>query len=52
VDRGLAALGARPSAITFSETWRPDRLASASTVADLQYAATCRGWWLAPYPHA
>jgi hypothetical protein len=38
----FASLGSRPSAVTFGETWRPDRLASASTVADLQYAEACR----------
>jgi hypothetical protein len=38
----FAVLGSRPSTISFSETWRPERLASASTVADLQYAETCR----------
>lgn len=38
----FASLGTRPSAVTFSESWRGDRLASASVVADLQYAEACR----------
>lgn len=38
----FAGLGERRSAITFRENWRPDRLASASVVADLQYVVDCR----------
>lgn len=38
----FADLGTRASAITFRESWRPDRLVSASVVADLRYVVDCR----------
>lgn len=38
----FASLGTRPSPVTFSQTWRPDRLASASVAADLQYTEGCQ----------
>jgi hypothetical protein len=41
VRTGFGGLGNRDAALTFTSTWRPDRLTSASTVADLRYDERC-----------
>ncbi len=41
VRAGFAGLGERDAALTFTATWRSDRLTSASTVADLRYEDSC-----------